>query len=92
MTFKDGLDNLVSNFKSGKVAMSFSYVPATGKFRSLSFHEPYTWDGEREDVYISFDASDKSVYVSNAMISDFRDETLTMFMGIDVNFIEDINE
>ena len=86
--FKENVTSLVDEFMLGKLAVSFTYSPSLGKFLSLSFHEIYSWDGIKEDVYISVNVSGKTIYISNATATELKDAELTAFMGMPSDFME----
>lgn len=81
MDFKEAMDDMISDFKLGKFDIDISYElkPEKIKILSMSFHEPYVWDNEKDPLYINFDVISQVVHLSNVTYLDLKDNVLQNF-------------
>lgn len=91
MSLKSSVDALLNDFKLGKSAIDMTYkFNGNGDVEvvALSFHEPYVWDGKKDPVYINFNTESKSIYLSNLVYSDLKDDTINKFFMLPEDFGE----
>ena len=82
MNLKSAMGDMLDAFKIGKMDIDMSYkLESNGSvaITRFSVHPPYTWDNQKEPVYISFNVSDKSITLSSLSYADLKDETLKKF-------------
>jgi len=91
MTLKTTVNDLLDEFKLGKLDIDMAYkLGSNGKVEMLRFsiHPPYKWDGKKEPAYISFDLQEKAINLSSISYSDLKDETINKFFQLPEDFGE----
>lgn len=89
VNLKDALIGLIEEFKLGKKDLDITYKFTTGgkiEVTNFSFHDPWTWDNEKEPAYISFNSSKKSISVSSLSYTELNDPTISVFLALPEEF------
>lgn len=80
MSIKTAFNEMLDEFKIGKVAIDMSYqINSDGSVNITEFsvHKPYEWDGKQDPVYISFNTELKQMHISNLSYADLNDPILS---------------